>query len=213
MKKIIKGLEPNSLTRHRGAKFADYDNYENKDDLRAALVRDQRGICCYCMGSIEPNGGKMKIEHWKSQSNFPNDQLIYANLLGACLGNQGEAPKNQHCDTCKGDDELGLNPASLLYNIEETIQYLGDGRIKSINQNFDLEINNTLNLNASILVNRRKAALSGFTQSLSIKGQLKKGEIKRLLSSWRGDNKDVTDTLQPFCQVIVYWLDKRLART
>ena len=47
MRAITKGPEPVSLTVHRQTPHGDYGNYEAKDDLRYALVTEQRGLCCY----------------------------------------------------------------------------------------------------------------------------------------------------------------------
>lgn len=52
MRNIRKGSEPASLTRHRCNTNSDYDNYPEKDELRESLVKEQRGICCYCMQRI-----------------------------------------------------------------------------------------------------------------------------------------------------------------
>lgn len=68
---IIKGAEPNSLAQHRAQAYSDYDNYEQKDDLRAALVGEQRGLCCYCTGRIRAVSTAMKIEHWQCQATYP----------------------------------------------------------------------------------------------------------------------------------------------
>lgn len=99
MKAITKGDEPRSLTQHRCNTHSDYDNYADKDGLRKALVAEQGGICCYCMQRIHPTAGSMKIEHWHCQENYSAEQLNYRNLLGACMGNEGEPRKEQHCDT------------------------------------------------------------------------------------------------------------------
>lgn len=95
MRDITKEIEPRSLTEHRAGEHCDYDNYQGKDELRQALVREQRGLCCYCMGRIRADTASMKIEHWGSQARFPGDQLHYQNLLGACLGGQSQPSNNQ----------------------------------------------------------------------------------------------------------------------
>ena len=84
MRAITKGREPVSLTAHRQTPHSDYDNYPEKDDLRHALVTEQRGLCCYCMGRIRPERARMKIEHWRCQKDHDGEQLNYRNLLGAC---------------------------------------------------------------------------------------------------------------------------------
>ncbi len=72
MKTISKGREPASLTEHRAGEYCGYDNYAAKDELRAALVKEQRGLCCYCMGRISASSTRMKIEHWRCQSLHPS---------------------------------------------------------------------------------------------------------------------------------------------
>jgi hypothetical protein len=44
MRTITKVPEPHSLAQHRARAHADYDNYEDKDNLRAQLVNEQR-VC------------------------------------------------------------------------------------------------------------------------------------------------------------------------
>ena len=62
-----------SLTAHRKTPHSNYDNYADKDVLRDALVTEQGGICCYCMGRIRNGPKTVKIEHWKSRSHYPNE--------------------------------------------------------------------------------------------------------------------------------------------
>ena len=112
MRTIIKGAEPASLTQHRLTPHSDYANYMDRNGLRAALVTDQQGLCCYCMGRIRSEHDKMKIEHWHSQTKYQDEQLDYRNLLGACLGGEGRPRKFQHCDTRKGCLDLLWNPAN-----------------------------------------------------------------------------------------------------
>ena len=110
MRVITKSPEPLSLTRHRAAAHSDFGNYTAKDDLRQALVTEQRGLCCYCMGRIRPEPASMKIEHWRCQAHYLDEQLNYRNLLGVCLGGDGQPTRRQHCDTRKGDRDLRWNP-------------------------------------------------------------------------------------------------------
>ena len=122
MRDIAKEPEPRSLTEHRAGEHCDYDNYQGKDELRQTLVREQRGLCCYCMGRIRADRDSMKIEHWKCLDRFPGDQLNYQNLLGACFGGEGQPSNKQHCDTQKGSRDLRWNPA----DPEHPIEPLGD---------------------------------------------------------------------------------------
>lgn len=193
-----------SLTQHRLATHADYDNYEQKAELRSALAAEQQGICCYCMKRIRPEPDHMKIEHWHCQKAYPAEQLNYANLLGACLGNKGQPQKEQHCDTRKGDTSLSRNPANPAHYIEDVIQYLGDGRIKSSDATFNQDLNEVLNLNLAFLVNNRKAVLDGFMQSLA-PGTISKAVWQKKFREW-----SETQELREYCGVVLYWLRKKL---
>jgi hypothetical protein len=73
MRTILKGTEPASLTRHRATPGSDYENYRDKDILRVHLVREQRGLCSYCLSRIRAGAGQMKIEHWHCQENYRDE--------------------------------------------------------------------------------------------------------------------------------------------
>lgn len=204
MRNIQKQAEPASLTEHRCGDHADYDNYAAKDDLRSSLTDEQRDICCYCLQRIRPTDMGMKIEHWQCQSRYPERQLDYANLLGACLGGEGRRPRDQHCDTKKADSDLSYSPAS--HNVEAKIRYLGDGTIESDHKQLNDELNSVLNLNEGRLVRNRKAVLDSFKDTLR-RGKAKDCDLPKHLANWNGDNGG---SLEPFYQVIVYYLRKKL---
>ncbi len=208
MKNIQKKPEPRSLRQHRCNTYADYDNYPKKDDLRHSLASEQRGLCCYCMQRIRPSSQNMKIEHWQCQDLYSDKQIDYNNLLGACLGGEGQAPEIQHCDIKKGNLDLTYNPANPLHDVEGSLHFLGDGTIKSIDAQFDQEINTVLNLNQSLLVKNRKEVLEALRQGL-IQKKHSDADIFRELKKWNGDNGG---ELEPFCQVIVYYLRKKINR-
>lgn len=212
MTNIVKSSEPKSLATHRCSANANYDNYADKQSLRESLVAEQRGICCYCMSRITADPGKMKVEHWQSQANFPDQQLEYANLLGACSGGEGKPPKRQHCDTRKGLQPLSLNPAAPAHDVERILHYDADGAIRSSDSQFDKELNEILNLNdAPWLKANRKAALDGFLDSKPKQGDWDNISLEKWLAQWNGDVG--AGELHPYCQIVVYWLRKRLKRT
>lgn len=210
MRTISKGNEPASLVAHRSTAHADYANYADKETLRTHLVREQRGLCCYCLSRIRPSGDSMKIEHWHSQEKFPHEQLDYSNLLGTCRGGEGQSGEQQHCDTKKGNRRLSRNPANPAHRVEDLVRYEPGGRIASDDVAFSLELERVLNLNAAFLKNNRKATLDGFRQALNKRGELPRGTLERWLRDWNGDAQ--TGELRPFCQVVIYWLRKRLRR-
>ncbi len=218
MRAITKLPEPNSLTRHRSTAHADYDNYADKDTLRAQLVLEQRGLCCFCGGRIVADANRMKIAHWMPITPRPQFQLDYWNLLGACRGNEGQLRKKQHCDTHQGNHLLSRNPANPAHRIEDFIQFLPDGTIGSQDPVLAEELGRrkedgefeegVLNLNVPFLRSNRMKALNAFTKGLSKRGRLSKAALGKLICMWCGESPGKLDAYAP---VIVYWLRKRLA--
>ena len=208
MRAIDKGKEPPSLTAHQETPHSSYDNYQDKGALRTALVKEQRGLCCYCMERIHDDRNQMKIEHWRCQAKYPDKQLIYRNLLGACLGRQGKPGKLQHCDTKKGDSELRWNPAEPSHQIEATITYRLDGTICSSDSCFDRQLNKeVLNLNLAWIRNDRKRIIDGILDWLE-----KQKPVSQDLLECKIASLVKSETLIPYVQVAVWWLQKKLAR-
>lgn len=186
--------------------FTDYDNYADKAVLRQALVAEQRGLCCYCQSRIRANPEGMKIEHWQCQADHPGRQLDFGNLHGACLGGHGRPEREQHCDTRKGNNGLCFSVCDPAHPIERQIRFLGDGTIKADDAAINTSLNDVLNLNWSRLISNRKAVLDAFNQRLG-KGKV---NIPKELRKWDGSQPD---KLPEFSQVVVYWLQKRQARS
>lgn len=210
MRRIVKEIEPTSLTQHRSTPNSNYENYTRKDDLRMSLVAEQRGLCCYCLSRIHADRDSMKIEHWRSKSRYPADELTYSNLLAACKGNDGKAREIQHCDTRKGDADLKWNPSDQLHPVEQMI-FFQDGKLRSRDAEFDTQIDDILNLNLPFLQENRREILDAFTRALRKNRQpLDRKRLERLLDQWPIDPH--TGALKPYCQVVVYWISKRLLR-
>jgi uncharacterized protein (TIGR02646 family) len=209
MKPIKKSKEPASLLAHRKKIYSNYDNYPDKDELRDYLLAEQGYICCYCMQRISKK--IMKIEHWQPQSKYLEKQLDYQNLLAACRGNEGELKHLQHCDTHKGEQEITINP---LGKLTESIKYRGNGRIYSDDPNIDREINDILNLNIQTLVNNRAEIIDKVRQDLTkIKGKQaawSANDVKRKLQKY--EEKNAAGEYEPYCQAVVYFLNKRFAK-
>lgn len=214
MRVITKGPEPRSLTAHRTAAHSDFDNYQAKGELRRALVAEQGWLCCYCMGRIRPEPASMKIEHWRCQARYPDEQLDYRNLLAACLGGEGHPERLQHCDTRKGDRPLRWNPADPSHHIETRIRYELDGSIRAKDDaNFDGQLEDVLNLNLSVLKNNRRRVLDAVLEwwrheKARIGGPVPRNRFIRKRAAYvRGNGQ-----LQQYCQVAVWWLEQRLAK-
>jgi uncharacterized protein (TIGR02646 family) len=211
MRNIIKRPEPAGLTAWRATNPTDYNGYRDMDTLRDSLATEQCGICCYCQCRIYSAYNLIKVEHWHSHDQYPQERLVYRNLLGACLGGKGKPGTDQHCDTYKGDKDLCRNPADPAHNVEAVIQFLSDGRVTSSNALLEEQLNSVLNLNHSFLRNNRKQVLKSFIELLQRRsGRLNRGEWQHLLDDWSGANHK--DALRPYCGVIIYWVNKHLAR-
>lgn len=211
MKRIIKNQEPKSLLEHRLQPFADYDNYSQKEELRASLLTEQGHICCYCMQRIKKD--EMKIEHWRSQDEYPDLQLDYNNLLGACEGNQGSPKHLQHCDTKKGNTRLTINPLDNFKNCEDLIKYLSNGRIYSDDTTINNELNEVLSLNMQTLVNNRKVILDTLLEQLNNEkptGDWTVAMLNRKIQEWSNKQKD--EKYKPYCQIAIYYLKKKLSK-
>lgn len=149
---------------------------EDRDPIRAALVRDQGWLCAYCQSRIKPEDSaagisQMKIEHWIPRNpdrdtsvEDTDHQFLWSNLLGVCPGVSAgrTTPADRHathCDTSRGNATLFLHPVEGRGpDPREHLQYSRDGEVTSSVQNdhVDKDIE-ALNLNAAPLVRARKA--------------------------------------------------------
>lgn len=212
MRTITKGPEPRSLTAHRKRPYSDFANYLDKDELRWALVSEQRGLCCYCMGRVKADRTLMKIEHWQCQARHADRQLDYHNLLASCHGQGGQPPRLQHCDTKKGNTDLEFNPADPGHRIETRIGYEPDGTIRSEGE-FDDQLNKVLNLNLALLKNHRKRVLDGVLDWWKLEKARIRGPVPRDRFVRERDKRIGGDgVLTPYCQVAVWWLNRKLDR-
>lgn len=214
MRAITKAREPASLSTHRQTAHCDYSNYAFKDELREALVREQRGLCCYCMTRIAANGSSMKIEHWRCQSRNQALELVYRNLLGACMGGHGQPEHLQHCDTRKAESDIKWNPAEPDHRIEHRIRFELDGTIASDDPEFDVQLNAVLGLNLPLLKNRRSSVLRAILdwwkgEKARLRGPVPRERLERERARRVGDGNEALAPLEP---VTVWWLDQRLAR-
>lgn len=213
MRTIKKGKEPRVLVTYRKKDDATFNNLPGdvKKEIQDQLVREQHGLCCYCQSRIRASGDGMKVEHWQSQSpyKYPERQLDYSNMLGACCGGQKYGQKSSreqhHCDTLKGDSDLCFSVCDSAHPIERKIQFSSLGRISSDDPDIDDAINNVLNLNLSVLIENRKKALTGFLEGLETVGTKKVDYVKEL-TRWDGSK---SEELPPFSQIVVHYLMKK----
>lgn len=206
MRAITKGAEPASLTAHRKRPHSTYENYRARGELRQALVTEQRGLCCYCMGRIQSGSNQMKVEHWRCKDRFTDEQLQYNNLLGACRGGEGSPLSMQHCDTRKRNQDLRWNPANPDHRIESRLIYDPDGTIRAEDSVFNNHLNRVLNLNLARLKNNRKGVLTAVLEWWKASRPVSVARIRREIRR----RTEGVGHLQPFCQVAVWWLSKKI---
>lgn len=180
-----KKAEPRLLKEYRlaGGEYDGPNFTPVKSAIRASLLTEQGHLCAYCMVRI--TASTMKVEHWACQADNPLLQLDYSNLLGCCMGYEGEKLVNQTCDSQKGNQTLKFNPSRRQHRVNALIRYGGQGKIDSTDGEFATQINNVLNLNKVRLVQNRFSVLESVRAKLSHKnGNRTKAEIKRLLDEY-----------------------------
>lgn len=164
MIKINKSNPPASFLTFSSDKLNTFDNLPSaeKVNLRTSLANEQKNICSYCERVL----GKFRfIEHHCEQSicngedGEPDRTLDYTNLLLVCDGSQYSVLELT-CDKKKAEGSarkylpMKFNP---LINAHcATIKYHNTGKISSSNTDFDIELNEVLNLNAPHLKDLRK---------------------------------------------------------
>lgn len=212
MKDIQKGREPTALTQHRqsGGRFDDPGPW--KQELRRALLREQGGLCCYCMNRIDL--ATMKVEHLRPQHSHPGQQLEHRNLLAACPGGQ-QHPTHAgcdvtHCDTHKGARPIELDPVA---GVQHRVRYgFVEGRIFGRDPAAERDLDEALNLNAPHLRRLRQQVIAGLVARLNKKYRDRtwsRDVLEREIARWSA--RDGHD-FRPFCQVAVEFLRKQLPK-
>lgn len=182
------------------------DDFPEKDSLRQQLAEEQGFICAYCMSRISLDFHTTVIEHVKPQTQYPEEQLDYDNLLLCCNGDANGIGTQHHCDSSKRNLEIKYNPATHPC-IATTIRYRHNGQVFSEEAKWDFELNTVLNLNASRLCNNRKAVWNVVIEWLSQShGQRTRSEIDAKLRATY--SRDQEKRLPEYCGVMAYVLKR-----
>lgn len=208
---IKKGKEPRSLTEYKKQAGAYYEGYPDKIDVKNALLAEQGFLCAYCMRRIGVHS--MKIEHWAAQNPIEgygeDTSLSYHNMLGVCMGKEGERPSKQTCDTHKGNKALTIDPRRQEHI--DSIFYDHNGTIGSTDARLHNDIDTILNLNGegTDLKENRKAVLNALNAYL--KKQQAQGIWKRdlLLKARRLFGSYEDGKLKPYVGIALYFIDRK----
>lgn len=163
---------------------------EVKAELRNVLVREQHGLCAYCMRRIYASQAGMRIEHVIPRSVCQDERsrhlrLNYSNLLGCCSGKIGD---DTCCDVRKGDQIISSHLAVAAPDfVEECIRYAKDGMIRIDDEDLQDQVDKYLNLNASLSKANRRRIYEGFCSFLRKAGQTARHKLERKLDE-EGDH-------------------------
>ena len=209
MKYIIKNEPPESLETYKSLEGACFNDMplEIKEELRASLIAEQGGICCYCGRRIIPDWHSV-IEHLlpKSLRQYQNLQLEYSNLLCSCDGGESDRTGKSkaqkkvfppYCDSKKNNRVIKVTP--LDENCESCFFYDEEGHIygKTAEAEETIEI---VGLDCSTLVNLRKAAIDAYIDLTFSSDKDWENEISNVLK------KDQNEMFMPFCFAIAYYI-------
>mgnify|MGYP006267618339 CR=1 FL=1 len=215
MKYIKKGHPPQALIEYQKTANASYGGMHGdvKEEIRKALVEEQKGICAYCMKRVSPNREKCTIEHYEPQKGVyakPERQLDYQNMLGVCTDDEGKAG----CSTMKKDAALqALNPQ--MRSCEKLLRFNKEGVAYGTQERAKADIE-TLELNHSILIDRRQAVIDEARKRLMKKAGSHKNwtstRLEKEIQWWSSVHKTRKSSgLQPFCQAAICYLESKLA--
>lgn len=222
---ITKNKEPKEWSEYRNTPGVDYQAIP---ELVQSLLKEQGYICAYCMRRI-PTRDKWckkdgnhyvltnedhRVEHIKSRELHDDLKLEYTNMVVCCPGHIGT---EDHCDRLKGARDISFSPLDRQFT--DTIKYNSDGTILSVNEVFDKEINQTLNLNTELLKMNRKAMLIQVITQINVACKKGKSWDKKTLELYlkkysekhfEKDGEDVKEKYYPYCGIVTCFLQKKL---
>lgn len=226
---IKKGPTPDSLRAFQRQADASYDSPGfPRDDVYEALLKEQGGICAYCMCRIRlpkdvtpenRDQTEIHIEHWIPQSGeaykgyYTQEEcdklaIDYRNMLGVCPGGRKKSHQYSTCDTHRGNAHIVLNPQD--ERMIDTLYYCSDGQIKSTDCCIDKNLGyGKLNLNTEQLKSNRKSAIDSCKRVMlkqRANGKWTRSMIEKQIAHYEGRDED--GNRYPFAGAVLYWLKK-----
>lgn len=197
MRKIDKKEEPSFFTdwkeKYPRAVYNDLNKKQHlqiKIELRDTLLREQKGLCCYC--GINLKDINSHIEHVIPQSS-KSKTLAYDNIHLSCNGDNpdliGEGKDElKYCGMAKKDKYIPITP--LTSNCEERFKYLEDGGIiPTLDGDSEaIETINTLRLNGYVLQKMREVLVDELLMPILIEDN--KNELQGLYDFYSSEHED-----------------------
>nr|WP_075576451.1 hypothetical protein [Olsenella timonensis] len=178
------------------------------DAVKRALLRDQGGLCAYCMRKIDL--GNSHVEHVvpQSEGRGSDDMLSvdYGNMLAVCDGFEGDR-NGLTCDRARGNKKMTVSP--LKPQTLEGIRYGRDGKIRSDRSEIEGDLTKTLNLNQESLRKNRKAVidqLARYFKKIDERGGSVADHCKKQLDALRSETCQKSE----YQGVRIYFFEKRL---
>jgi len=193
----------------------------NKSLIRKNLIKEQHGLCAYCMRRIDDSPAT-KIEHWQPIEKNPDGAIDYENMLAVCDGGQkvDKAYNKRHilcCDASKGSNEITINPLNSVQM--QKIRYDENGKIYTFPKDKALEkdINDILHLNgkkgldtSTQLVRNRREAYRSFKNFIEKNG--KNGKLSRSFIDKKIKKLENQEIYDEFVGVTLYFLKRKLKK-
>jgi len=208
---------PSSLPREE----EDGISYYSKLELRAALLREQGYICCFCNRMIDHKPEREykkheladlpeEIEHMRPVHMFPKNALDYDNLAVSCRGGRGTGKET--CNASKGASMLPLTPFDA--SCEERIFFTEDGQIQGDDEDAEKTIE-ILNLTA--YDKDRAETIAGFIYAFQDEEEMENGFSDTLISKGEAEQivnvlsqKDEQGRFRPFCSAVISVLKREI---
>ena len=163
-----------------------------KEKVKESLLKEQYGLCCYCMKRIDRHNSH--IEHFRPQSKYPDLVLDYTNMLVSCNGLTEEYENCGHKKADFAEEESLVSPldpecaSHFAYSVSGEIIPLDTQAFETIS---------LLNLDSYLLTEARKAAIE-WSGLFDDDFEEKKEDLIRLYQTpYKG-------RLEAFCEAVIY---------
>ena len=197
----------------------------DKTIIKAQLLKEQHGLCAYCMKRIR-NNNHMVIEHLVPVQQSGADALSYFNMLGCCEGGRlvtvvSPNEKILCCDAAKGNQLLHLSPLDKIQM--QMIRYDRNGRIFTSSKDKEMEhdINEVLHLNGIVdkatgnmidtstcLVKGRKDVYDSFCRF--IEGLSKKNKLTKAVLEKKVKELECAEEYMEYVGVWLFFLKRKI---